>query len=111
MYVVSRKSWQPRIEAPCVGALLLCGIWVYVVCGHLVYVYSFWYIVPRKIWQPRSPLRRCVIISPPSGASNHSSESLPGVFVDVEEKRVVIQGCQIFLGTTYQYVEKYTKKP
>jgi hypothetical protein len=21
-------------------------------CGHLVYLYPFWYFVPRKIWQP-----------------------------------------------------------
>jgi hypothetical protein len=21
-------------------------------CGHLVYVFPFWYVVPRKIWQP-----------------------------------------------------------
>jgi hypothetical protein len=25
---------------------------VYVLCGHLVYFPPFWYVVPRKIWQP-----------------------------------------------------------
>jgi hypothetical protein len=21
-------------------------------CGHLVYIFPFWYVVPRKLWQP-----------------------------------------------------------
>jgi hypothetical protein len=23
-----------------------------ILCGHLVYISPFWYVVPRKIWQP-----------------------------------------------------------
>jgi hypothetical protein len=44
---------------------LICGIWhTYIVtfwyalrpfgmfCGHLVYIFPFWYVLSRKLWQP-----------------------------------------------------------
>jgi hypothetical protein len=37
---------------PFYGLLLyFCDIW-YIVRGNLVYIFPFWYFVPRKIWQP-----------------------------------------------------------
>jgi hypothetical protein len=30
-------------------------LWTFgIVCGNLVYIFPFWYFVPRKIWQPCS---------------------------------------------------------
>jgi hypothetical protein len=31
---------------------IFCGHLVYVFCGQMVYYFLFWYVEPRKIWQP-----------------------------------------------------------
>jgi hypothetical protein len=36
---------------------------IWYICGHLVYFPPFWYVVPRKIWQPCSCARRYCIDS------------------------------------------------
>jgi hypothetical protein len=32
-----------------------------VICGHLVYFFPFWYVVPRNIWQPRFQIDKNVL--------------------------------------------------
>jgi hypothetical protein len=51
-------------------------------CSHFGIFSPFWYVVPRKIWQPWTECRR------------HASLFCPRDSAD--------QGCQIYLSTTYQ---------
>jgi hypothetical protein len=57
--------------------------------GHLVYIYPFWYVVPRKIWQPRHVylgLLMCAKLGKkwwPGGAaqwSSHPPKENPGSY-------------------------------
>jgi hypothetical protein len=62
------------------------------------FIFPIWYVVSRKIWQPWA-----------RAAAQPAATDRAANKYNLPTSR--LQGCQIFLGTTYQHGEKYTKLP
>jgi hypothetical protein len=103
-------------------------LWTFgTLCGNLPYFMAiwhilssfiilspFWYIAWRKIWQPCSSIqlqiyilaRACII---EAILRQYGFATRTKLFWSKKRKRRLKQGCQIFLGPTYQNGVKYTK--
>jgi hypothetical protein len=57
------------------------NILVYIVLGFLLFIFPFWYFVPREIWQPWTSLSEC-----------------PKPLASALLQNAVAQGCQIVVG-------------